>query len=219
MKMRVFVWDLPTRLFHWTLVLTFAGLWYSGTQGGEMLQYHIWLGYGMATLLLFRLIWGVLGSQTARFVQFVRGPASMLDYARGQLPEEKIPGHNPMGGMMVMLLLALLIAQVLTGLFAADIDSYAYDGPLVHLVDAEQAEAITLWHKALVNVLLGAVALHLSAIVFYALVKRQNLVGPMLTGYKSFEREVGKLDFTPGIIALVSLIVSAGAIYTLVTRL
>ena len=135
MKMRVFVWDLPTRLFHWTLVLTFAGLWYSGTQGGEMLQYHIWLGYGMATLLLFRLIWGVLGSQTARFVQFVRGPASMLDYARGQLPEEKIPGHNPMGGMMVMLLLALLIAQVLTGLFAADIDSYAYDGPLVHLVD------------------------------------------------------------------------------------
>lgn len=219
MSVLVRIWDVPTRLFHWSLVVLFCAMWFTGTQGGEWLQYHIWAGYGIASLVLFRLIWGLLGSQTSRFAFFIRGPRAIIGYLRGTLSEERVPGHNPLGALMVLLMLALLAAQITLGFFAADVDSYSYDGPLAHLIDSDLAESITGWHKLLFNVLLGAVGLHLCAIAFYALVKKRNLVRPMLTGDQRFEREVGKLEFIPTVIAMVTLVVSAGAIYTLVTRL
>lgn len=219
MTQKVRIWDLPTRLFHWSLVGLFGAMWYTGETGGDLLQYHIWCGYGVATLVMFRLFWGVLGSETARFRHFVKGPAAILAYLKGELPEHRVPGHNPLGALMVLLLLVLLAVQVGTGLFAADVDSYAFDGPLMHLIDADLAERLTAVHKLLFNGLLAAVGLHLSAIVFYRLVKKQDLVSAMLSGYKKFEAEVDKLVFTPAIIALVTLVVSAGGVYVLVTRL
>ncbi len=219
MTQKVRIWDLPTRLFHWTLVGLFGAMWYTGETGGDLLQYHIWCGYGVATLVLFRLIWGVLGSETARFRHFVKGPSAILAYLKGRLPEHRVPGHNPLGALMVLLLLGLLAVQVGTGLFAADVDSYAFDGPLAKLIDGGLAEQLTAVHKLLFNGLLAAVGLHLAAIVFYRLVKKQNLVEAMLSGYKKFEAEVDKLVFTPAIIALVTLLVSAGSVYVLVTRL
>jgi cytochrome b len=100
MEKMIKVWDAPTRLFHWSLVLLFAGMWFTGEQGGDWLHYHIWCGEAIAALLLFRLIWGVVGSETARFRQFVKGPAAIRRYLRGGEAEQ--PGHNPLGGLMVV---------------------------------------------------------------------------------------------------------------------
>ncbi|AXE32424.1 hydrogenase [Chromobacterium phragmitis] len=218
MSQQVKVWDVPTRLFHWTLVGLFCAMWYCAEQGGEWLQYHIYCGVALASLLVFRLIWGVIGSQTARFASFVRGPKAILRYLRGELPEHEAPGHNPMGGWMVVLMLLALAAQVLTGLFAADVDSYLYDGPLAKHLDSGLAESATGIHKLLFNGLLGLVALHIAAIVVYRVVKKQNLVGPMLTGYKKMAGEKPSLRFAHGALALAALLLSAGGLYFALLR-
>lgn len=221
MKQNVRVWDAPIRLFHWALPPLIGFMWYSGEQGGEWLLWHIRVGYVVATLLLFRLIWGLIGSQTARFTQFIRGPKAIWAYMRGQLPEDQIPGHNPLGALMVMALLAALLFQVVSGMLSSDIDSYMYDGPLIHLVGGEWSEQITVWHKQGINYLLALVAVHIGAVLFYLWGKKTNLIRPMVTGIKPIDSdaELDRVEFIPPIIALVTLVVSAGAIYTLVTRL
>ncbi|WP_440027815.1 cytochrome b/b6 domain-containing protein [Chromobacterium amazonense] len=218
MTQQVKVWDVPTRLFHWTLVVLFGAMWLCAEQGGEWLQYHIYCGVALASLLVFRLIWGVVGSQTARFSNFVRGPRTIVRYLKGELPEREAPGHNPLGGWMVVVMLLALGAQVLTGLFAADVDSYLYDGPLAKHIDSGLAESATGAHKLLFNGLLGLVALHLTAIVLYRLVKKQNLVGPMLTGYKKMAGEKPRLHFAHGALALAALLLSAGGLYFALLR-
>lgn len=218
MKQQVKVWDFPTRVFHWSLVLLFGGMWYSGKQGGDWLEWHIRAGVVLAVLLLFRLLWGMLGSETSRFRHFVRHPADMLRYLRGDKDVHDGLGHNPLGGVMVLVMLLALLFQVGSGLFSADVDSYLYDGPLAARI-GELAESVTGWHKQGFNLLLGLAGLHLLAIVFYRLVKRRNLVGPMVTGYATVEGEARRLEFAPPVIALVSLVVSAGAVYFLLTRL
>ncbi|NHR06016.1 hydrogenase [Chromobacterium haemolyticum] len=219
MTQMVKVWDVPTRLFHWALVILFCGMWYSGEQGGDWLQYHIWCGSGLASLLLFRLIWGVIGSQTARFGNFIKGPRSIVRYLRGELTENEQPGHNPLGGLMVLAMLLALLAQVGTGLFAADVDSYLYDGPLAKLLSGDAAEAATSFHKGFFNVILGLVGLHLLAIIAYRLFKKNNLVKAMITGKKAIAGDVPRLEFAPAVIALVALLVSSGGVYVLLTRL
>ncbi|KIA79748.1 hydrogenase [Chromobacterium piscinae] len=218
MTQQVKVWDVPTRLFHWTLVVLFGAMWFCAEQGGEWLQYHIYCGVALASLLVFRLIWGVVGSQTARFSNFVRGPRTIVRYLKGELPEREAPGHNPLGGWMVVVMLLALGAQVLTGLFAADVDSYLYDGPLAKHIDSGLAESATGAHKLLFNGLLGLVALHLTAIVLYRVVKKQNLVGPMLTGYKKMAGEKPRLHFAHGALALAALLLSAGGLYFALLR-
>ncbi|WP_199153635.1 cytochrome b/b6 domain-containing protein [Chromobacterium sp. ASV23] len=218
MTQQVKVWDVPTRLFHWALVVLFGAMWFCAEQGGDWLQYHIYCGVALASLLVFRLIWGVVGSQTARFSSFVHGPRTIVRYLKGELPEREAPGHNPLGGWMVVVMLLALGAQVLTGLFAADVDSYLYDGPLAKHIDSGLAEAATGAHKLLFNGLLGLVALHLTAIVLYRLVKKQNLVGPMLTGYKKIAGEQPRLHFAHGALALAALLLSAGGLYFALLR-
>jgi len=212
------VWDVPTRLFHWLLVAAFAGMWYSGKQGGDLLEYHIWCGIGIAGLLLFRLLWGVVGSETARFASFVRGPRQIVRYLKGELPEHEQPGHNPLGALMVLALLAVLLFQVGTGLFAADVDSYLYDGPLAARIDSGLAETLTSWHKLSFNLLLGLVGLHVLAIVVYRLVKRQNLVRAMLTGRKPLGTKAPTLHFASPVLAVLMAMLSAGGLYLLLTR-
>ncbi|EEG08369.1 cytochrome b/b6 domain-containing protein [Pseudogulbenkiania ferrooxidans] len=212
---RVLVWDLPLRLFHWGMAGLFGAMWFTGKQGGDWLHYHQLAGFTLATLLLFRLVWGVFGSETARFGRFVAGPRTVVRYLRGELSEAEQPGHNPLGGWMVLALLCTLSLQVLSGLFAADVDSYLYDGPLAARVAGEVAERITAWHKASFDALLVLVSLHLLAILVYRVVKRKNLVLPMITGYKAIDGQVRSLHFAPAGLALLALGGSAGVFYAL----
>jgi cytochrome b len=217
MERSIKVWDLPTRLFHWSLVLLFGGMWFTGEQGGDWLQYHIWSGEAIAVLLLFRLIWGVIGSETARFSQFVKGPAAIRAYLQGKWTPR--PGHNPLGALMVLALLAVLLVQVGSGLFATDVDSYAFDGPLARLVASELSESITRFHKLFFNVILLLVGLHVTAIAVYRVVKKQNLARAMLTGYQQVDGKMPTLFFRGWPVALFSLLLSGGGVYLLLTRL
>lgn len=217
MSQYIRVWDLPTRLFHWSLVGLVAAMWASGEQGGEWLQYHVWCGIALAVLLLFRVLWGMAGSQTARFASFVRGPVGVLAYIKGQVTEQDNPGHNPLGGWMVVLMLLALLVQVGTGLFASDVDSYLFNGPLAGKIASDLSESLTSFHKNFFNLILALVALHVSAIIAYRVFKKQNLVRPMITGYKQMDGQPSPLMFKPLIMAVVTLLLSGLAVYLLLT--
>jgi cytochrome b len=180
------LWDAPVRIIHWSFVALLPALWWTG-EGGD-LETHKLIGIVMLGLLAFRVIWGFAGSSTARFAGFVRGPARVLDYLRGR-HAEPVVGHNPVGGWSVVLLLTLLIAQAAAGLFAQDVDGIE-SGPLSYLVSYETADAARELHHLLFNILLGLIAVHIAAILFYAVVKRNNLVTPMLTGRRRFAENV-----------------------------
>jgi cytochrome b len=180
------LWDAPVRIIHWSFVALLPALWWTGEDGD--LDTHKLIGIVMLGLLVFRVIWGFVGSSTARFAGFVRGPARVLDYLRGR-HAEPVVGHNPVGGWSVVLLLTLLIAQAAAGLFAQDVDGIE-SGPLSYLVSYETADAARQLHHLLFNILLGLIAVHIAAILFYAVVKRNNLVTPMLTGRRLFAETV-----------------------------
>jgi cytochrome b len=180
-------WDLPTRLFHWALVALICTSFISVKIGGNAMQYQVWSGAAILALLLFRLIWGFVGSRTARFVHFVRGPAAAWRYARSLLgpdPERHL-GHNPLGGWSIVAMLLALALQAITGLFATD--DIATQGPLYSRVSEETANRLTAIHHFNEKVIIALVALHILAVIFYLLVKKENLVTPMITGRKPWE--------------------------------
>jgi cytochrome b len=174
---RVRIWDLPTRLFHWAIVLLVPALWW--THQIDRLDLHILLGEVMLGLVLFRLIWGVIGGSTARFANFLRGPGQVFGYLRGRAPAGF--GHNPLGGWSVAAMLLVLATQVGLGLFVSDEDGLN-TGPLSHLVSYESARTLADRHETMFYVLLALIVVHIAAIVYYLAVKRDNLVTPMLTG-------------------------------------
>ena len=174
---RVRIWDLPTRLFHWAIVLLVPALW--ATHQLDEMDLHILLGEVMLGLILFRLIWGVIGSSTARFSQFARGPVSVVRYIRGRSGD--VFGHNPLGGWNVLAMLLLLAVQVGLGLFASDEDNL-YSGPLARHVTEETSHILRDRHENVFYILLGFISLHVAAILYYQFVKRDNLVAPMVTG-------------------------------------
>lgn len=179
------VWDLPTRLFHWTLALVMVGAVISAKVGGNAMVWHFRLGLVVLALLTFRLLWGWLGGRWSRFASFVYAPATLLRYLRGQAqPGEHLDvGHNPLGSLSVFALLGLAALQVASGLVADD--EIANVGPLNRFVDSALAATATAWHKAWGQwVLLALVGLHVAAIVFYRVRHRKDLVRPMLTGDK-----------------------------------
>lgn len=182
------VWDLPTRLFHWILVGLVVAQWLTAESSGTM-DYHIWGGYAVLMLVLFRLIWGFVGSETARFGNFVRGPGAALAYVkdlqRGETPFYL--GHNPMGGWSIVLMLVLLLVQAITGLFAND--DIMIEGPLYPWISKGTSDWLTSIHKFNFNLLLAVIAVHISAVLFYLLVKHENLVHPMLSGRKRLSPE------------------------------
>ena len=132
MKQKIKVWDAPTRLFHWLLVLLMGFMWYSATQGGDMLVWHLRGGLLMLALVVFRLCWGMWGSDTAKFSRFVRPFPEIRRYTQGQMSEDELVGHNPLGALMVIALLAALVFQTATGLFAADENTFTNSGFLNH---------------------------------------------------------------------------------------
>lgn len=186
-------WDLPTRLFHWTLVLLIVSAWvsfeFAEDMGDETLVWHRANGLAILVLIVWRLLWGVWGSSTARFAGFVRGPAAVLAYVRGLLAGRaaRYLGHNPLGALMVLALLATLAAQGGFGLFATD-DNDLVGGPLYRLVDEAQNVRAARLHGFVFNfVLLPLVLLHIVVNTLYTLVKREPLIPAMLTGRKPAE--------------------------------
>ena len=192
------VWDLPTRLFHWTLALLVVGSIVSAHIGGNAMAWHLRCGYAVFTLLAFRILWGLVGGHWSRFANFVYAPATTLRYLRGasRSDEHHDVGHNPLGAFSVFGLLAMLAAQVATGLFADD--EIATTGPLIKLVSDATSSLATRWHKNVGQWLIVAlVLLHIAAILFYLLKKRHNLVRPMLTGDKLLPAHVPAAIDTP----------------------
>lgn len=178
------IWDLPTRLFHWMLVVLVVFSILSAKVGGNWIDWHMRSGYCILTLVLFRIMWGFAGSHHARFANFVRAPAAVLSYVRelrgGGAAAQ--PGHNPLGALSVLALLAVLLLQASTGLFAND--SIASEGPLAKMVSSATSDRFTLVHKINQFMIFALTALHLGAIAYHYFAKRDNLVLPMLTGDK-----------------------------------
>jgi len=221
---RIRVWDLPVRLFHWTLVILITTSYLTGQAGGAWMTIHFWSGYSILTLLLFRIAWGFVGSTTARFSDFVKGPSAALrhltELAGTDRPREA--GHNPLGGAMVVVLIFGVLAQAVAGLFSADTDTGTVNGPLAPLIADKWIDRFTEFHEFWVNVLLVLVSLHVLAAIMYLLWKRQNLIAAMIHGYKPVDDVVmpGKqppsLAFASGKLAIALLIACAAIVYFIV---
>jgi cytochrome b len=176
---RVRVWDLPTRVFHWSLAASIVGLIATGYVGGAAMYWHARLGYMVLTLLLFRIVWGFVGGRWSRFGSFLYSPRRVIRYLRGE--EKGGLGHNPIGALSVFAMLAGLIAQVGTGLVSDD--QISFTGPLNRFVTEAQGLAATWYHKQIGQwMLVALIVLHIAAIAFYLVRKHQNLIQPMIDG-------------------------------------
>ena len=177
-------WDLPVRLFHWALVLLLISQLVTASIGGNAMQFHAFGGYAILTLVVFRVLWGFCGGTHARFRDFVHGPGPVIRYAkslhRGPHPSHR--GHNPLGGWSVLALLGSLLVQASTGLFAND--DVMMEGPLAKHVSNRASEIATAIHDVNAAVLLTLIAVHIAAVLFYLLAKKENLIAPMITGRK-----------------------------------
>lgn len=208
-KQRIRLWDLPTRLFHWLLAGLVVASFVSGKIGGNAMDWHGKFGLAILGLLAFRLVWGFAGSTYARFVSFLPTPAKVLAYLRGQW---RGVGHNPLGAFSVFGLLLLLASQVGTGLFGND--DIAFRGPLYELIGKDLSDRLTALHKLSVNVLIALVTLHIVAIAFYVRVKKNDLIRPMLTGWKEVAPGEGASASGGGALPLaVALLVAVTTVY------
>jgi len=204
---RIRLWDLPIRLFHWSLALLVLAAFVTAKVGGPWMAWHGRAGVAIAGLIAFRLVWGLVGSTHARFASFAPTPSRLRAYVTGKWQGI---GHNPLGALSVFGLLALLAVQVGTGLVGND--DIDFNGPLFDLVTKERSDSLTGLHHQLSNVLLVLIGLHVAAILFYALVKRTNLVKPMLTGWKeSTLAHPVRSGSVPGLI--VALLAAFGAMF------
>ncbi len=170
------VWDAPVRVVHWAIVVLFAFSWWSAEN--RLMDWHVRSGLTVIALLVFRLIWGFVGGSTARFARFVRGPRAVAAYLRSGGAHA---GHSPLGAYSVVVLLAVLLVQVGSGLFAVDVDGID-SGPLSFLVSFDAGRSAAAVHEISFNLLLGLIALHIAAVLFYVLVRKQPLVRRMITG-------------------------------------
>lgn len=183
MSHRVRVWDLPTRVFHWLLVVAVVTLVITGNIGGNAMVWHFRAGYTALSLLLFRVVWGFVGGHWSQFAQFIYSPKSLLAYLKGQAHPHHTIGHNPMGALSVFGLLGFLGLQVASGLFSDD--EIASSGPLSRFVSGDWVSFFTWFHKDVGKiVILTMVALHIVVIFFYLLKKKENLISPMVWGDK-----------------------------------
>ncbi len=207
------IWDLPTRLFHWGLVLLVGLVFLSASLGA--LDIHEIAGEGVLALVLFRLVWGVNGSQTARFSDFLGGFAAIQKYLLYR--ESKSAGHNPLGGWMAVAMLAILLVQAITGLIAND--GILFQGPLAHRISGINSDAVTAVHHQLANLLAILIVIHVTAILLYFFVGKENLLMPMLSGKKLVTTSVNSIHFGSSISAATILCVVILAIVILLAVL
>lgn len=217
MSHTVRVWDLPTRIFHWALLIFVIFLVISGLRGADALIWHFRFGYVVLSLLLFRLVWGLIGGRWSRFASFIYAPATVLNYLKGQGKPEHSVGHNPLGAGSVFAMLFFLLAQVGSGLFADD--DIANSGPLSKFVSNATVAALTGYHKNYGKfIILALVALHIGAILFYLMKKKENLIKPMLQGDKTLAVlvESARDDAASRITAAIVYALCAAAVATMV---
>jgi len=216
------VWDSWVRFFHWALVCLFAFQLYSGHTGGNIMQWHLVAGYGVLTLVLFRVAWGFAGSTHARFASFVAGPVQTTRFARRLFSRDStaVVGHNPLGGWMILVLLASLLVQACTGLFAND--DIATEGPLAVLVTKSVSDRLSSIHRWNAKLLILLSCLHVAAIVFHRIAKKENLVSAMFTGVKRLPPDVARSSAEARFVGAwraVALLSLAAAIVYVVVRL
>lgn len=210
------VWDPAVRLFHWSLLILVVTSVTTGLIGGNAMNWHERSGIAILVLLLFRWGWGFVGSTTARFSDFLTGPRRVLDFigvVLGNRPAH-IAGHNPLGGWMVLLLMLSLTLQAATGLFADD-DIFT-SGPLAHLVSGSTTALLTSIHDTNAWVLITLASVHVAAVLFHLLVRRENLVRPMFSGRRPWPEETSPptLHFAPAWLAVLLFTISLGVVLT-----
>lgn len=197
---KVKVWDLPTRIFHWSLVLLMAALWWTADQG-EM-EWHQVCAYLLMINVVFRWFWGVIGSETARFRDFITWPKNAFGYVTSRVTPKTL-GHNPLGGYMVLAFLVMLLVQLGTGLFASD-DIFT-EGPLYQYVSSDTASTLTWLHKLNFEVLLYMIGAHVVAVVLHQL-KGDKIIGAMFSGSKLTEHQVTPPKMSPWWVSLIIFI-------------
>lgn len=210
---QVRVWDVPVRVFHWSIVVLVTLSWASVENG--YMKLHLWSGLTLLTLLLFRIAWGIVGSTTARFADFAQRPASALAYLRAMARGEHQPhaGHNPAGGWMVLLLLAVLLLQAATGLFSND--GVRFNGPLAALISSRLSDRLSSLHGTMFNFILLLVWMHVVAVLYYRFVRGENLIAAMISGRKPRDEISAQaaLKFVPLRWALLCLVLAAGIVW------
>lgn len=200
-KHKVKIWDSPTRIFHWALVINIIAAWY--TIENRLIDLHQIAGYSLMGLIIFRVFWGIIGSTTSRFTFFITSPLTAFTYLKLSL-QQKLHhevGHNPAGGWMVLIMLIILSTQVITGLFAND--DLGFSGILSDYVKKETSDFLTQIHQLNFDILIGIIWIHLVAVFFYVLVKKDNLIKAMFTGTKNISSPItDKLHFSTSLLAL-----------------
>lgn len=218
MTIKIRVWDLPTRVFHWSLAAGILGLTVTGYTGGSAMNWHARIGYAVLALLLFRLVWGFVGGRWSRFASSLYSPGSVLNYLRGRAHPDHLIGHNPLGAGSVFAMLAVLLAQVATGLVGDD--ESGFTGPLNRFVETSKGLAATWYHKRVGQWLLfGLVLLHIGAVLYYLVRRKDNLIKAMIVGDKVLPRQAPESQDTAAtrLLALAVLVACAGAVAGLVS--
>lgn len=183
MKKIIRVWDLPLRLFHWLLVLCIVGSLISVNLGGNAIEWHAYFGYCILSLLIFRIVWGFVGSTHARFVTFFPNITNIMDYLKGRAP--KVLGHNPIGALSVFALLFVLTVQASTGLFVDD--EVAFQGPFAKYVSNATVSFLSEIHESNQVLIYALIAIHIAAIFFYKKFKGEDLIKPVISGDKEID--------------------------------
>jgi len=217
---KIMVWDLPTRLFHWCLVCAVFYSWFS-IDVLENMQHHFYSGYVVLTLVLFRVGWGFIGSPTARFRSFLYSRSEFLSYTRNiaSMGGKKYLGHNPLGSISVIVMAVLLLAQAIFGLYSSD--DY-YFGPLSGLVDAETIALLSELHSLNSDIVFAMIGLHIVAIAYYKIRKKEALTLAMISGKKGVGEsddlmEIGQAKPASNVIAIVYLVICIALVYWLAT--
>jgi cytochrome b len=183
MKKIIRVWDLPIRVFHWLLVLCIVGSLVSANLGNNAIEWHAYFGYSVLTLLIFRILWGFVGSTHARFTSFFPNREKILNYLQGNAP--RVLGHNPLGALSVFALLLVLSVQVLTGLFVDD--EITFQGPLAKYVSNSLVSILSEIHEGNQVVIYVLITIHIAAIIYYKKFKGEDLITPMIRGDKEID--------------------------------
>lgn len=220
---KVKLWDFPVRLFHWALVIAIVTAWWSNQQ--VMIDIHAIAGYSVLALVLFRIVWGFVGSSNARFADFLTGPRHVIGYLgklpKGSTSELTYTGHNPAGGWMVLVMILLVGVQAVTGLFASEDTFLFFDGPLVTYVSSDFASTMNWIHHTNINLIYGAVGLHVFAALFYLVVKRENLIRAIVIGTRRVPAELAgrfaNIRFASPVLGIAILIVCALVVWGGVT--
>ena len=210
----VVVWDVPVRLIHWMIVVAVGVSWWSAEE--RIMDVHRYSGYALAGLLVVRSYWGFFGSSTARFGQFIKGPRAIAAYLRGAAGTPA-PGHNPLGAWSVVALFALLLTQVVVGLFVTDIDGLE-SGPFSWLVSFDLSRTLADVHEFVFDLLLIFIALHIAAVLFYLLVRRTNLIGAMFTGRRPADAVASGAKLAAGWRIVPGLLLAAYLVWYLVRQ-